>query len=815
MMRIERIISRNLTGLEDVDLTFPVGPVLLFSEDSSRHRMLGDLLLELFYDLENPRASKAHKRKGLVEVWLTGENNRFHIGRQFVQQDDGQERSSSLVVEDETGQKVSLPETMTLGEYLFRVKLPAFRQGGILEWPESKANTNFSRRVRNLWQGGDEGLSLTKVRASMAGAQKRVKEQSESMALVKAEYDALRHEWEEAHRQQEKERLLLIEIKNLQEKEKILAERISCATKMQERLAVLGQNPDYRELRQLQGELAELEKYYIESESNLTALTRESPVDWAVIEGLREECLEWACFQEEVGRLTAKAQMQAQKNYETKNSLQASGYQGVSENEVQRLRRAEEERIAAQEELEQELDNLNIVKSKLKKIRIRCTEEIAKLQDFAVMDEVTEASEIKIAQKERHLAQWQSSKIGSFLDQALREQFGVKSIGERLSLRFAKYYQNYHASNYKEFTSQLKEFRDQRQLVEQLQMELEQLHEKVNWEEKLRRIVNSRNNILKQAFSTAKVADFAAWLNGWEDHQGIKHQLALWQDELQLLMEQQRMEETKMAASAEQLREKLGNWGTLATDRDEVLAAVFKVAKQLRAKEEAEREVALYSERFYTLLGNRNMERLAKILEPVAELERETRLFNEERPEELSALHKERVEIHRQLEAKEQSLQYSQKSPSLSVLEQKIETVKRQWMAYEDLRSALDDAQALLEASWQEWKTKYGKALKEEKQWISRQMSASPAKGTIERDVTEGKRDYFAYRMAIAQLALRDNTEVPLLFTVGEMIEGQSFWEEVMGYLRKLSLARQVVLGTSDVKLWQKLAANGWQRLVV
>lgn len=814
-MRIERIISTNLTGLGDVDLTFPVGPVLLFTENSRRQKMLVDLLLELFYDLKNPLASKAQSNKGLVEVWMTGESTSLHIWRQFIQQGDGLEQSSTLVIEDETGQKVSLPETMTLGEYLFGVKLRAFRQGGFVEWPESKEDTNFSRRVRNLRQGGDEELSLTKVQASMAGAQKRVKEQTESMALVKAEYDALRREWEEAHRQQEKERLLLIEIKNLQEKEKILAERISYAAKIQERLAVLRQNLDYRELRQLQGELTQLEERCRKSESNLTALTRECQVDWAVIEGLREECMEWAGFQEQVDRLAAEAQMQVQQIHETQNLLQTSGYHGLSENEVQRLRLAEEERYAAQEELELELDNLIIVKSELEKIQIICTEEIAKLQDVAVMAGVTEAAEIKIAQRERHLAQWQSSKIGSFLDWALREQFGVKSIGERLSLRLAKYYQNYQASNYKEFTRQLKEFRDQRQRVERLQMELEPLQVKVRWEEKLRRIVNSRNKILERAFSTAKVADFPAWLNGWEDHQQQKHQLALWQDELQLKLEQQQIEENKMAASAEQLREKLGNWGTLATDRDEVLAAVMKVARQLRVKDEAEREVAMFSQKFYDLLGDRDIEHLAKILEPLAELERETRLSDQDGLVELAARQKERVEIRRQLEVVEQSLQNSRKFSSLSVLEKKIEKLKRQWMAYEDLHGALDDAEALLETSWQEWKTKCGEALKVEKQWILSQMSSSSDKGTIESDMVEGKRDYFAYRMAIAQLALCDNPGVPLLFLVGEMNEGQSFWEEVLGYLSKLSLSRQVILGTSDDKLLQKLAANGWRILVV
>lgn len=814
-MRIERIITHNLTGLGDVDLTFPLGPVLLFSEDRTRQRMLGSLLLELFYDIKNPLVSKVQARKGSVEVWMTGENNRLHICRHSIMKEDGLERSSALVIEDETGQQVSLPERTTLGEYLFRVKQRAFLQGGIVEWPENDETVNLSRCVCNMRQGGDAGLSLSKVRASIAGAQKRVKEQTESMVQVKAEYDSLRREWEEAHRQQEKKRLLLIDIKNLQETEKILAERITYAAKTQERLTVLRQNPDYRELRQLQGELTRLEEQYKESVSNLTELTREAQVDWAVIEGLREECMEWAYLQEQVSRIAADVQMRVHIIRETHNFLQTSGYQGLSENEVQRLRLAEEERYKAQEELEREQSNLTVVKSNFEELSMICMEEIAKLQSLSVMAGVTDALEIKMAQRERHLAQWKSSKIGSFLDRVLQEQLGVKSIGERFSLRFAKYYQNYHASNYREFTNGLKEFRDQRKLVERLQLELERLNEKVRWEEKLHRIVNSRTMILNQAFSKAKVADFPAWLSGWEDHQRKKHQLELWHGELQLKREQQKIEENKLAASAEQLREKLGNWGTLATDRDEVLAAVLKVARQLRAKDEAEREVTLFTEKFSNLLGDRNMEYLAKILEPLADLERENHLFNDEKMVEIAAWQKEQVEIRQQLEIAEQSLQYILKFPPLSVLEKKIETVKRQWMAYEDLHSALDNAQALLENSWQEWKTKYDKQLKEEKEWIFSQISSSPAKGTIEKAVTEGKRDYFAYRMAIAQLALRDNTEVPLLFSVGEMCGGQSFWEEVLRYLRKLSHSRQVVLRTSDAEQWQKVAASSWQRLII
>lgn len=812
-MRIERIKSSRLTGLGDVDWTFPVGPVFLFCEDKNHQRMLGKLLLELFYDQKTPCALKAESSKALLEVWMAGENTRFHIRRDFIHQGNEFVRSSTLVREEVTGQNVSLPETLTLGDYLFRVNLRAFRQGVVVDWPEKNERAHLSLRVNNLRQGGDDGLSLIKVRASLAGAQKRVSEQKGSMVLVKAEYDALRREWEAAHRQQDEERLLLIVIKNLQENEAILSERIASAIIIQERLALLTQNPDYRELRQLQGELTQLEERIRAVESNLTTLTSESEVDGAVIENLREECIEWASLQEQVERLAVVAQMRAEKIAELKGSLQTCGYEGLSKDEDQRLRRAEEERDAAQEEL----NKLTITKDDLESTQLLYSEEIARLQDFADMAGVTEADEVKIAQRERHLKQWQSSKIGCSLDRTLRKHFNGTSIGEKLASRLGQYYEGYHASNFEEFTSRLKDFRDQRRLVERVQIKVERLQkkaqEKAGREDILRRTVHSRTELLKQAFLAAKVADFPAWLNGWEDYQRKKHQLALKIDELQLLLEQSPMEEKKLQACAEQLREKLGDWDTPATDRDEVLATVFKVASQLRAKDEAEREIASYSQRFNDLLGDQNMERLAKNLEPLADLERETRISDDERLADLIAWQKERLETRKQRAEAEQRLQYSQKFPSLTVLEKKIEIAKRQWMAYADLHRAIDDAQVLLETSWQEWQAKFGKALNNEMKWILREISSSLAQETIQRDLAEAKRDYFAYRMAIAQLTLGSYTEAPLFFSVGDIDEGERFWVDVIEYFRKLSLTRQMILITTDPKLGEKLTGVGWSYL--
>lgn len=805
-MRIERIKSCRLIGLGDVDWTFPLGPVLLFCKDRSQQRRLGELLLELFYDQETPCALKAESSKGLLEVWLTEGNNRFNIRRDFRQQGNDFVRSSPLVSEAVTGQNVSLPENLTLGDYLFHINLQAFSQGVVVDWPEKNERDHLRLLVNNLRQGGNERFSLIKIRASLAGAQKRVSEQKGSMALVKAEYDALRREWEAAHRQQDVERLLLIEIKELQENEAILSERIASALIMQGRLALLTQNPDYRELRQLQEELTQLGERLQTVESNLTTLTSESEVNWTVIENLREECLEWANLQEQIERLAVLTQRHTGENAELKRALQTCGYEGLPKEKDQHLRRAEEEREAAQEEI----NKLTSIKDELANTQLRYSEELAQLEKFADMTEVTEADETKLAQRVRHLKQWQSSKIACSLDRTLRKHFSGAGVGEKLESRLGEYYEGYHTSNYEEFTSRLKGFHDQQELVDRVQSQLERLKEKTDKEDNLRRTVHSRTELLKQAFHAAKVADFPVWLNGWADYQRKKDQLALKFDELQLLQEQSLVEEKKLQACAEQLREKLGAWDTTATDRDEVLAVVFKVASQLRAKDEAERESAAYSQRYKDLLGNKNLDIIAQKLEPLADLERETRISDAVRLGELTACQKDRLEIRKQRAEVEQRLQDSQKYPSLTVLEKKIETVKRQWMAYEDLHRALDDVQALLETSWQEWQAKFGNALNHEMKWILSKISSPLGQETIESNLAEAKRDYFAYRMALAQLSLGSYTEAPLLFSIGDIDEGERFWVDVLNYFSKLSLTKQLLLITTDPRLREKLTDDGW-----
>jgi len=805
-MRIERIKCSRLTGLGDVNWTFPLGPVLLFCEHRSHQKTLGRLLEELFYDPKIPSILKAETNMGLLEVWMAGGNTRFQICQNFIQQGNGFVRSSIQVSDLDTGQNVSVPENMTVGDHIFQISLRAFRQGMLVDWPDKNERDHLRLLVNNLRQGGDEGLSLIKVRASLAGARKKVNEQNGKMMIAKAEYAALRGEWDAAHLQQDENMLRLIAIKKLQENEVILADKIASALIIHERLALLTQNSDYRELRKIQGELIQLEEWLIAVELNLTTLTSESVVDWVVIEDLREECLEWASLQEQVERLAVLVRMQTDKIAELKGALQSLGYQGLTEGDDQRLRRAEEERAEAQEELKE----LTITKINLKSAQQLYSIEIARLQDLADMADVTEAQEVKITQRERYLKQWQNSKTGRSIDRILRKHINGTNIGEKLESRLGKYYKSYQSSNFEEFTRRLKDFRDQKILVERVKLQIERLQEIISKEAILSTIVHSHTEFLKQAFVKAMVENLPAWLIGWEEYQNKNHQLAIEINELQRLLEQSSRYEKKLHVCADQLRVKLGNWDTPVTDRDEVLSALFKVASQLRMKDETEREIAEYSQRFNDMLGDRKIEYLTKKLEPLAELERETRVSDDERLAELTAWQNKLLETRRQRREVTQRVECSRKFPSLTVLEKKIETLKQQWMAHEDLNRAIHDAQVLLEMSWEEWQAKFGAALNSEMKWILSKIPSSLAQEGMHKSLADAKRDYFAYRMAIVQLTLGSYTEVPLIFSVAEIDEDDRFWVHVIEYFRKLSLTRQIILITTDPKLAKKLTGIGW-----
>ncbi len=809
-MRIERIRSKNFIGLGDVDWIFPTGPIVLFFKDKSSQKMFQDLLLNLFYDQQECLPLIDQSQNELVEVWMSREDLRIYMRYEFIQK--GHESERMLTLTNKNGQTVSLPEMTTLGEYLFNVQFQDFLLGGIVEWPKTDHYDYLFQRSRNLLQGGEEGLSITKVRASITGAQKRLREQKEGMALIKANYDALRREWETVHRQQEKERLLYIDLKNLQEKESILIDRITRTHNIQKRLDLLDQNPDYRELRRFQDELNQLEEQCRSLEGNLAANSFELSVDWEVIESLREECLEWARLQKNLSSINARVQVRERTIAETQNFLQTSGYQGLGEDEVLLLKRTVQEKDGAEEKL----NRLILTKRRLNKLQGLFLQESTRLENFALMGDVQERDQRKIAQKEKCVEWWRNSKVGNTLDRTLRQRLGVRSIAEMLSYRLLQYYKRYHVSNYQEFTSQLMGFFDQQKRVERVKRQIERLQKKVSQEEKLRRIVHSRNEILRHAFTKVQSESFSEWLMGWEGYRRKKDQLSMELSEMHLELEQQLTEEKKLGQCAEQLHKNLEKYGIPPTDREEALGAVLKIANRLKEREELEREIGLLSEKFYGLLGDRNMAQLRETLEPLAELEREKCLPNEERLAEISAGQKELTVIRQHLAVTKQSIESNPKGPLLSVLEKKIEPIKSQWKAYEDLHHALEDAQGLLDLSWSEWQTKHEKTLSQEKQWIydhcfSSSMTRSIEKGSV------AKREYFSFRMAIAQLALGYNTETPLFFSIGKLKNedpDQIFWEESTDYLRKQSLSRQVMFCTTDYGLGKKLSGRGWFLLV-
>lgn len=540
---------------------------------------------------------------------------------------------------------------------------------------------------------GERHRTSDPARNSLARAKKRVDEQAESMEQLKADYNALRRDWETAYRNQEEQRLLQIEIKNLNVKENHVTEKIANIIKIQERLALLHQNPDYRELRRIQGELPRLEEQSRKTKAELSAYTRNTQVDWNMIEGLREEYLDWALLQEEINMLANDIQQRTQTINKTENDLQMSGYQELPENVNQRLLQLYDEWNAAQEELERLtplLDEIINTEEILNK-------EIANLNDTGIAG-LTPEDERKISHNVQILTKWQKSRLWGFIDRLLKNQLDWSSIEDKLASRLASYFQKYQVADYEELQRQQQTFQKQQQIVRSLHSKLVGLRKEVERKRDIRRIAHSHNQMLQTALSKVYASDLTEWLNGWENYHRTKDWLAEMQNELDKKTEQQHGNEEKLIEYVNQLREKVKNWASPASNIDEVLNGVILASSKLRAKEEAEKEFTALKQGYNTQLGKRDMNELVKVLEPLADLEREECLSDEERQTDLLACHQELARIKLQLSNAAETIEHSQFTiGGIKDLEKKIETVKLQRQTYDELQRALDTTQELLD----------------------------------------------------------------------------------------------------------------------
>lgn len=666
----------------------------------------------------------------------------------------------------------------------------------IVSWPDITED-EFYRRLFSIKETGNERLCLAKAQDSLERAKNRVIEQVQDMTYVKEEYDALRREWDAEKRRQEEQRLVQIEMQKLEAKKQIITDKVSGITNIQERLSILRQNPDYRELRKVQGELTRLDELRREKREELTTYTHQTQVNWEMIENLKEECLRWAGIQEEAEKMASEIQQWEKDIKEIHNSLALSGYEDVSENEDQRLLQAQEERDNARDELSK-IDIL--AEDIIKKERIYNMES-AKLKDFGMIDKVAPADELRIRSAAQRLTKWQDLSFSGYLDRVLNEKFGLRGIEAILASRLNRYCQKYHAADYPQFKSMQNEFQQQQRKIEKLRTELTVLREGVQQEQELHRIIRTRSQLLKNAFEKVKASDLQEWLDGWNNYRLKQNQLQVKQEELHEKKQLLPAKEEELIRYAGQLRDKLKDWVPPTSDVDEVLEVVMIVARKLRAKEEAEKLFGMLQENYSTQLGNRDIDKLAKVLEPIADLEREGCIDDHKRLADLNACQQELSQIDLRLEDAVRKLEHSRVIPLKPDLEKKIDALKKQWKAYEELHQALDNTIELLEVSHKRWRTKYGQELDSLAETILASAFSLKLSHKKQDVLAEAKRYYFAYRISLVLLSNEIELETPLYFIVQQMKEPLVFWEEALDYLQELSLSRKVIFRSDDSKL--------------
>ncbi|MCM1565016.1 MAG: hypothetical protein NC238_03470 [Dehalobacter sp.] len=754
-MRIDKIGLQGHPLLGDTEWSLPGDFTVLYLKEPELAKALYQLLQEYYDDRVAAVPSDKQKRQGLAEILLSGE---------------------------QTG---------------LNMTFEAIRQGGFIVWPDTNKHGLY-RRVSNLQQIGNEELSLARVHDALARAKERVEEQADGMAQVKAEYDALRRDWEEASHRQEEQRFLQIEIKNLQAEQHLMTEKIAVMEKIQQRLVILKENLDYRELRRLQGELASLEELRRDTGVRLAAVVQDKQVDWDMIEGLREECYAWALIQKEVEQGEALITRQTQAINELQDSLRSSGYRQLPKNEEQHLRSTEEELRAAQKELESFAGLADIVKE----LEGSLYEEKAKLKKYALIAGVTDKDQRSLARSYARLKKWQDSVLGRMIDRRVIRRSGAGSIEDRLASSLTKLLQKYQAADYQEFMRQIEAYQNQKQAADRLQTDYNLVRKQVKREKELHRIILSRSQRLQKAFSIVKASDFSSWKSGWDEYRQKNSHSAEMLQTLQTQTGQQQKTEQKLQEYASQLREKLQNRISADADIDEVLEAVLLIARELRIKEETEKEYDLLKKQYDIALNKRNLDQLSRTLEPLAELEREACLPEEERLAALVASRQALSEKNSRLQKIRKDLQDSQAVKIDHDLEKKLGSVKQQWQAYQELQHTLDDTAELLEASLQKWQAENGIVLKIKAQRFLRRAFSLNLSDKKEMMMAEAYSYYFAYRLALAEAALEDSSiEIPLFFLAGSMNGTEGFWKKALAYLQELSHLRQVIFCTADTRL--------------
>jgi len=744
------------------------------------------ILSEFFFSPALAPTANELKAKTAFTIQLSKENSIYRLSREVVYRDTQPKWLSEPRLEDQEGNPVLLPEKITPSEYLLETDPGNFRPDGLMLWREEK-NISYYRRLSNLRQTGSENLSPSKVRASLVGAMAKIMEQAGDIAALKAEYDSLKQDWEKLNQRLEQERLLQIEQKNKEISRNILIEKISALEKIEQRLNVLQKNPDYRQLREMQAELARLEEVCRKADSALAA-TQYSQADWAMVENLREECAQWArlenqseLLKKEISRLTHDAEKLC-------NSLSLSGYASLADNVEEKARQAEEALAAARTEL--------LTFSALRQQILDTEADLAKakeaLQKFALFARADETEESRFIQAVQRLDKWQNSKIGVFLDRGLKSRLGLNTVKEKLAARVSAYCQKFGVRDYAEFMRLREEFLARQKVAEDLELSLSRLRKEARREQELQRIIKSHSDMLKGLYSRVGVACFSDWLDGWQEYRKNKNRLAQIEETLQQKTESAQEKAQQLAACAAQLREKLQDSLTADADLEQALEAVTQIARQLRIKDEAEKSLAELSQVYEKKLDKRDMQALASVLEPLADLEREALIPREERLANLEASRQELAAINQAL---------AKPSPERKIhsqmarLEKQMETLKQQWQSYNNLKLALADTMQLLDISLEDWQVNFKPELEDSAGQILNRLFSLQLTDKKECLLAEAKRYYFAYRLALSQLAVTGSPQIPLLFVYSQRNALPDFRQKIKTRLQELLREKKIILG--------------------
>lgn len=394
-------------------------------------------------------------------------------------------------------------------------------------------------------------------------------------------------------------------------------------------------------------------------------------------------------------------------------------------------------------------------------------------------------------------------------------------------------YREFRVDGYHDLTFKLRAHADQQSRIGELEANIQALRRELllTEEERISGVLEEETQFINKILRICHCSGLGEWQSGLAHYKKIKqklHALATEQEDLNT----QLMDISEARQSVEGvIKEKLDLIGLPGVELEQANEIYHKLTVKWMEKVRLEQEIEVLTEQFQTLLQERDMALLAQKLQPIAALEREQGIHDEDGYKNLIRGWQEKLALTAQAITATENLSKTIPVPArtLMQIEEEIEKNEEKIQYYERVRRSLKLAQEVMQESYRELQQRLGMKLHNEAAAILEEIIPERkinGKGTLASEerllISQApwEQAYFALKLGVSTIWQQQNGPGPLIME-------EPFWDYdnvsldlALEFMQKYSTrkndrtdngeesndqTRQIILLTVQERIWQRL----------